>query len=210
MVPNETCHMFVPPENSINYMAFPADWSICMSLFLKILVQSFIPSFSSLYQSASGCRKIFLSLWLLVFQRYSLPSQHLSYFFWIFFPKYFFSAISLIFILLSSSAVGSLWEREGWNSEQCCRRVIVSLSRQSSLLLFLGIHETGRNICPLQQRLIHGLFSHKKTQDSGTNLENISKCCTAWFEVRQCSFVNLSWIWPVCSNGKGEQFFWQS
>lgn len=75
MVPNETCHMFVPPENSINYMAFPADWSICMSLFLKIPVQSFIPSFSSLYQSASGCRKIFLPLWLLVFQHiHSLPS----------------------------------------------------------------------------------------------------------------------------------------
>lgn len=54
-------------------------------------------------------------------------------------------------------------------------KVIVSLPRKGSLLLFFGIYETGRNVCPLQQLLFHSLFIHKKTQDSCTTWENISK-----------------------------------
>lgn len=43
--PDETCQMFVPPENDLSSVAFKAGWSICMLLFLKILVQSFTPCF---------------------------------------------------------------------------------------------------------------------------------------------------------------------
>lgn len=43
--PDETCQMFVPPENDLSSVAFKAGWSICMPLFLKTLVQSFIPCF---------------------------------------------------------------------------------------------------------------------------------------------------------------------
>lgn len=111
--PDETCQMFVPPENDLSSVAFKAGWSICMLLFLKILVQSFTPCFLVFFilLSAPGYRKIFLPLCLLMFQHICSRTRHLSYFLWFFFPKVIFSAISLIFILPSSSSVISLWER---------------------------------------------------------------------------------------------------
>lgn len=53
-------------------------------------------------------------------------------------------------------------------------------SRRNSLFLFVGMYETGRNICPLQQLLFHSLFTQKRVQDSGTNLENISSVAHTW------------------------------
>lgn len=93
MVPGETCQTFVPPENSINSMVFPADQSICMLLFWKILVQSFMPSFFFFLISVSFFRRLqenifaFMTAGVLA---HLLPSQYISYFFWIFLLKYFF------------------------------------------------------------------------------------------------------------------------
>lgn len=84
----------------------------CILLFLKILVQSFMPSFGGFFISVSlRLQENIFAFMTTGVSAHLLPSQHLSYFFLIFFPKYFLPSIFLIFILLSSSTVISFWER---------------------------------------------------------------------------------------------------
>lgn len=163
--------MFVPPENDLSSVAFKAGWSICMPLFLKILVQSFTPCFLVFFilLSAPGYRKIFLPLCLLMFQHICSHTRHLSYFLWFFFPKVIFSAISLIFystiLFFSHFPV----RKVGMKQQARRRRVVVSPSRQNSLFLFLGVSEAGRKTCPTQQPLLHSLFSCNNIRDGGIN-----------------------------------------